>query len=261
MLITNYVHGAPAWVDLGTPDVAAAAAFYSAVFGWEFQGGGPETGGYGRFTVGGGTVAAVGPLTEPGASPAWTLYFDTLDAEATVKAVEQAGGSVRFASLGDSYPGPMAGFSDPAGAQFAVWQLGDHKGLAAVTAPGTLCWTELHTTDPAAAKAFYQSVFGWVTEDGPMGDVTYTVIRPAGGGPESSQGGIVGISEEQRAAGMKPRWQPYFEVTDCDAVAATAAERGGTVPMAPENVEGVGRWALLIDPFGATFAVITSEPA
>jgi predicted enzyme related to lactoylglutathione lyase len=94
-----------------------------------------------------------------------------------------------------------------------------------------------------------------------MGDVTYTVIRPAGGGPESGQGGIVGISDEQWAAGMKPRWQPYFEVTDCDAVAATAAERGGTAPMAPESVEGVGRWALLTDPFGATFAVITSEPA
>jgi predicted enzyme related to lactoylglutathione lyase len=31
--------------------------------------------------------------------------------------------------------------------------------------------------------------------------------------------------------------------------------------MALESVEGVGRWALLTDPFGATFAVITSEPA
>jgi predicted enzyme related to lactoylglutathione lyase len=60
---------------------------------------------------------------------------------------------------------------------------------------------------------------------------------------------------------MQPHWLPYFEVTDCDAAAATAAEQGGTVPIPPSSVEGVGRWALLTDPFGATFAVITSEPA
>lgn len=261
MLTTNYVPGAPVWIDLGTPDVEAAAAFYTALFDWEFEGGGPETGGYGKFTVDEGAAAAIGPLTEPGASSAWTLYFHTLDAEATVKTVEQAGGSVRFASLSDAYPGPMAGFTDPAGAQFAVWQLGDHKGLGAVTIPNTLCWTELYTTDPAAAKAFYHSVFGWATEDAPMDESTYTVIRPAGAGQESGQGGIMGISDEMASAGLKPRWCAYFEVTDCDVVAAKAAEHGGTVVMPPETVEGVGRLAQLIDPFGAPFAVITSVPA
>jgi predicted enzyme related to lactoylglutathione lyase len=99
---------------------------------------------------------AAGPLHDAAPSPAWTLYFGTEDAAATVKAVERAGGAVTYASLGDAYPGPRAGFTDPAGASFSVWQLGDGVGLDAVTVPGSLCWTELQTTDPAAATAFYR---------------------------------------------------------------------------------------------------------
>jgi len=33
MLNTNLADGAPAWVDLGTPDVARAAGFYGSVLG------------------------------------------------------------------------------------------------------------------------------------------------------------------------------------------------------------------------------------
>ena len=154
MLSTNYVPGAPNWVDLGTPDVDAAAAFYGAVFGWKFQSAGPDAGGYGMLTLDGKTVAAVGPLTEQGAAPSWTIYFHTADADATASAVTAAGGTVRSGPFDVFTAGRMAHFSDPAGALFAVWQPGDINGLDAVTDPGTLCWTELHTPDQAAAKAF-----------------------------------------------------------------------------------------------------------
>jgi len=261
MLTTNYVPGAPNWVDLGTTDTEAAIAFYGALFGWEFQSAGPDAGGYGMFTLDGKTVAAVGPLTEQGAIPAWTLYFHTADADATAKAVEQAGGTIRSGPFDVFTQGRMAGLTDPTGAQFAVWQPGETKGLDAVTIPNTLCWTELHTTNPTTAKAFYTEVFGWVTEDIPMGGFTYTVVRPADSGQDASQGGIMGVSEEMSGAGMIPRWRPYFEVPDCDAVVAKTSERGGSVSMPAENVEGVGRLALLADPFVAAFAVITSVPA
>jgi predicted enzyme related to lactoylglutathione lyase len=261
MLTTNYVPGAPVWVDIAVPDVEAAAAFYGGIFGWAFQSTGPEGGGYGMFTLDGKTVAAVGPLTEPGASSAWTLYFHTFDADATTKAVEQAGGTVRFAPFDVFKEGRMAGFTDLAGAQFAVWQPGNTKGLDIVTAPNTLCWTELYTTGPSAAKTFYQSVFGWGVRDVPMDGFTYTVVRPSGGADGTDQGGIMGLSDEMLGAGIKPHWQPYFEVSDCDAAVAKAAERGATVAMQPEDVPGVGRLAQLIDPFGAPFALITSVAA
>jgi predicted enzyme related to lactoylglutathione lyase len=262
MLTTKYIPGAPVWVDLVSPDVEAAAGFYRDLFGWSFWGGGPETGGWGKFQLqgapGDGAVAAAGPLHDAAPSPAWTLYFGTADAAATVKAVERAGGAVTYASLGEAYPGPRAGFTDPAGASFSVWQLGDGVGLDAVTVPGSLCWTELQTTDPAAATAFYRSALGWETEDVPMGGEPYTLLRPAGSGPEAHLGGIMGLSQDMLGTGRAPRWQPYFEVTDCDAVAAVAAERGGAVVMPPEDVEMAGRLAALSDPFGAQFSVLTS---
>ena len=68
-----------------------------AVFGWQFESAGPEAGGYGMITQGGKVVAAVGPLTEQGAAPSWTLYFKTSDADGTAEAVRKAGGTVHSA--------------------------------------------------------------------------------------------------------------------------------------------------------------------
>ena len=260
MLSTNFVPGAPNWADLGTPDVDAASGFYRAVLGWEFQSAGPDAGGYGMLTLDGKTVAAVGPLMEKGARPSWTLYFHTPDADATAEAVKQAGGVVRAGPFDVFTHGRMAQFTDPGGAPFAVWQPGDTKGLDVVNDPGTLCWTELHTADPAAAASFYRAVFGWETQEVPMGAFNYILIRPHGGGEDTSQGGIAPVSPEMAAAGTKTGWRPYFEVADCDAVAAKTAEQGGAVITAPEDVPGVGRMATLTDPAGALLAVIASAP-
>ena len=256
MLSTDFAAGAPNWVDLGVPDVSAAAAFYRATFGWEFNSAGPDAGGYGFFTLGGKTVAGAGPLFEPEASAGWTVYFHSPDADATAEAVRNAGGTVRAEPMDVFTHGRMAQFSDPAGAMFAVWQPGDTKGVGAVNDPGTLCWTELHTTDATAAKGFYQAVFGWASEDMPMGEFTYTVIRPAGGGEDSSQGGITPLETEP--AGVSPYWLAYFEVADCDATVAAASGQGGTVRVPAMDIPGVGRFASLADPAGAVFAVITS---
>ena len=258
MLSTNYVPGAPVWVDLGTPDVEAAAAFYGAVFGWEFQSAGPDAGGYGMFTLDGKVVGAAGPLAAEGAAPIWTLYFHTENANATADAVKRAGGVVSADPFDVFTAGRMAQFTDPGGAMFAVWEPGETKGLDAVNDPGTLCWTELHTTDPAAAKSFYQAVFGWVMQDVPMGPGNYTLIRPSGTGEDSQQGGIAAIDPEMAAAGMTTRWGLYFEVADCDAAVAKAAESGGAVTMPAQDVPQAGRMVWLADPAGVAFAVITS---
>ncbi|GAA1898821.1 VOC family protein [Streptantibioticus ferralitis] len=261
MLSTSHVPGSPNWVDLGSPDVDASVAFYGALFGWQFQSAGPDAGGYGMFTLDGKTVAAVGPLMQEGAAPAWTLYFHTPDADATAKSVEQAGGTVRFAPMDVFTEGRMAGFTDPTGAEFAVWQPIENQGLEAVNDPNTLCWTELHTAAPDTAKTFYRSVFGWQTQDMPMEGFTYTVVVPAGGGEDAGQGGIMGVNDELRESGWKPGWRPYFEVADCDAAVAVAKEKGGQVVAPPADLAGVGRMAALTDPFGAPFSVITSAAA
>ena len=39
MLTTDFVPGAPAWIELSSPDVVAATGFYSRVLGWEYDDG------------------------------------------------------------------------------------------------------------------------------------------------------------------------------------------------------------------------------
>ncbi|MBL1102492.1 VOC family protein [Streptomyces coffeae] len=256
MLTTDYVPGAPNWLDLGAPDTDAAAAFYQALLGWSFESAGPEAGGYGFFKRDRKTVAALGPLTEQGARAAWTPYFHTPDADATAKSVEQAGGGVAVAPFDVFDEGRMAQFTDPGGARFAVWQPGRTAGLELVTEPGSLCWTELHSPDPAAALTFYRAVFGWDTEEMSFPGGTYTVFSTAGAGKDGSFGGVAQLQEGHSTP---PQWLPYIEVTDCDRVVAKGQELGGSVLMPAMSAEGIGRMAWLTDVAGAPFGVITSE--
>ncbi|WP_327290701.1 VOC family protein [Streptomyces sp. NBC_01198] len=258
MLTNDYVPGVPNWVDLGSRDVAAAAAFYADLFGWQFQSAGPEMGGYGMFQRDGETVAALGPLQDEHAQPAWTVYFHTPDADTTTKAVEQAGGSVRFAPMAVADQGRLAGYTDPAGAEFAVWEPGTNGGLDRV-GPGALCWVELYTTDSAKAKQFYGSVFAWDYEDMPLpGDAgSYVVASRAGGGQEGSHAGLMQLGTDMLPEGTS-YWQPYFAVADVDGTVAKASARGGAVLMPGTDMAGVGRLALLRDPEGAFFAVLNA---
>lgn len=262
MLTDDYVPGAPNWVDLGSRDVPAAAAFYGDLLGWQFRSTGPEAGDYGMFRTDGQVVAALGPLQDAGAQPAWTIYFHTADADATTKAVEQAGGAVRFPPMAVADQGRLAGYSDPSGAEFAVWEPGATKGLDRVGAHG-LCWTELYTTDAARAKEFYGTVFAWDFEEVPLpGDAgAYVIASRAGGGQEGSHSGIMQLGTDMLPEGTS-YWQPYFSVDDVDATVAMAVERGGAILMPGTDMEGVGRLALLRDPEGAFFALLhPSTPA
>ncbi|MER6996156.1 VOC family protein [Streptomyces sp. NPDC000410] len=261
MITTDPVPGAPCWLDLGAPDVQAAAAFYGAVLGWEYE---PMEGGEdmegGMFRKDGKIVAGLGKLTEEGARSAWMIYYSVTDADATTRAVEQAGGTVRVAPMDLDEWGRMAQYSDPLGGQFAAWQPGTNTGVELMDAPGSLSWTELYTSDVAGAKKFYGDVFGWWYSDMelPGGGGTYSLVTPAGAPEERMQGGIMGLPKENLAlTNGRPYWHPVFHVEDCDAAVAKVTGNGGNVQMGPEDAEGVGRLAVCVDPSNADFVVLT----
>ncbi|MFB8774630.1 VOC family protein [Streptomyces broussonetiae] len=261
MITTDFVPGSPCWLDLGVPDVRAAAAFYGAVLGWDYEsmGEGQDMEG-GMFRRDGKIVAGLGKLTEEGARPAWMIYHSVTDADATTEAVQRGGGTVRVAPMDLDEWGRMAQYSDPLGGQFAVWQPGTNKGVELVDKPGSLCWTELYTSDAAAAKEFYGGVFGWQFGDMqlPGGGGTYALITPAGQPEERMHGGLMELPKENLAlADGRPYWHPVFAVEDCDAAVAKATENGGSVQMGPDDAEGVGRLAVCLDPANADFVVLT----
>lgn len=59
-----------------------------------------------------------------------------------------------------------------------------------------------------------------------------------------------GVPEEVPA-----HWQIYFAVEDTDAAVEQVKQRGGSVMVEPMEVPA-GRFSILTDPHGASFAVI-----
>lgn len=251
MEITAYTPGTPCWTDLGSPDPAAAAEFYQALFGWTVIDLGPEAGGYRMCELRGQQVAGIGPQGQPDAPPYWTTYISVSDADATADAIRQAGGQVIVQPMDVMGQGRMGVFTDNAGIPFSIWQPQAHIGSGLVNEPGALCWNELHTRDPEAAKSFYGSVFGWTAENVEMGGTTtYTEWRLSG----KSVGGMMPLADNM-PGDTRQEWMVCFAVDDADTATAQTKQRGGSVVIPPTDIKP-GRFAVLTDPLGASFSVI-----
>ena len=253
--VESYAPGTPSWVDLASHDVAASVAFYGDLFGWASPELAPEAGGYRMFEVDGVPVAGVRPIMMEGQPPAWTTYVSVDDADAAVAAMSAAGGTVFVPPMDVLDVGRMAVFADPTGAACAVWQPRAHIGAGLVNEAGALVWTELSTRDTAAAADFYTSVFGWTASAMDMGGTEYTEWQLGGAGIA----GMMAMPDEVPAE-VPSYWLAYFGTEDCDAAVARASSSGATVLVAPTDIPP-GRFAILVDPAGATFAVITMAQA
>ncbi len=255
--ITSYDPGTPSWVDLGTPDIEAAVAFYGGLFGWDVpeSENAEQTGGYRQAMLRGKPVAGMMPLMQEGQPPAWSSYVSVEDADATVAKVKAAGGTVFAEPMDVMELGRMAIFADPTGAVLGIWQPGTFLGAEVVNEANAVVWNELNTRDPEAAKAFYGDVFGWGYEEREFETGTYNTLKAG----ENTVGGMIDITGRAPDE-VPPHWLVYFAVEDTDATVATATGSGGDVALAPFDITGVGRIGILKDPFGAVFAVMTPDP-
>ena len=123
-------------------------------------------------------------------------------------------------------------------------------------AHGDFIWYELMTPDPAGAKAFYDAVVGWnmAAQGSPMpGGVEYREILAQDG---SHAGGVLTLTPDMAQGGARPAWIGYVGVENVDEAVARAQEAGGSVLMEPMDMEGIGRMALIADPFGAPIYVM-----
>lgn len=118
---------------------------------------------------------------------------------------------------------------------------------------GRFVWHELLTTDTAAAASFYPKVVPWRTQPSNMPGYT---IWMAGG---VQVGGLMALPAE--AASTPPHWLVYVGTPNVDATCAQAQGLGARVVKAPGDIPNVGRFAVLADPQGATFAVFTPASA
>lgn len=116
---------------------------------------------------------------------------------------------------------------------------------------GQFFWVELMTSDPQAALAFYTDVVGWTKM--PFGeDGGYTLVVGSAG----PLGGVMAIPAEAKECGMTPWWGGYIASADVDADAARLVAAGGSIQRPAEDIDGVGRFAVMGDPGGATFMLL-----
>jgi len=119
-------------------------------------------------------------------------------------------------------------------------------------APGTISWADLATSDPEAAKTFYDGLFGWEYEDSPVGEgMTYSMARLQG----RVAAAISAQRDDERAQGIPPHWNVYVTVEDADATAAAVPAAGGQVLAGPFDVFEAGRMAVIADPAGAVLCL------
>lgn len=106
-------------------------------------------------------------------------------------------------------------------------------------------WFELVTPDAGAAGAFYKAVVGWGSDlsSGPSGP--YTIFKAG----EIPVGGMLEMKD------VPPGWLGYVGVDDVDAFAKKVEAAGGAIHKPPQDIPGVGRFAVVADPQGATFVL------
>lgn len=125
---------------------------------------------------------------------------------------------------------------------------------------GSFIWYELMTPDPDAVTPFYQAVIGWEIakpDPGQPGGMDYRMIGRSDG---KFAGGVFKLSADMLQHGARPLWIPYLSTPDVDRAVAAIQVDGGTVQMPPTTLPNVGRIAMVSDPQGVPFYLMTPVP-
>jgi len=253
----SYLPGKFVWFEHVSNDVAKARAFYEPLFGWHVE----------RISMGDGAPPysmihndniGIGGLTTPErpATPShWTSYVSVPDVDSVFDAAVAAGAMPLMAPVDFGPVGRGALIADPTGATLNLWRSAEEdRADSDVTPVGDWIWNELWTTDVPKALAFYERVIGYSVEAMDMGEQgTYYQLKAGG----KARAGLT-RSTNQGAPSM---WLPYVRVDDCDAKSAQAKKLGAQVLLAPSDIPGVGRFAILLDPLGAALAILKPAPS
>ncbi len=251
-------HGDFVWYELMTPNPDAAQSFYGGLLGWTFAEAGFNGQDYRSFSAGdaqvGGFLKLTEQMAEHGARPAWVGYVQVDDVPDAVAKVREAGGHIFMEGGEVPDVGPFAMLADPEGAPFYV--IDDRSGQPshafAKHAPrqGCCAWNELLPADPAAADAFYTSLFGW--KKGEAMDMGEMGLYQMYTRDDYGIGAMMKRPDEVPAS----FWAFYFRVPEIESAKAYVEGNGGQVVNGPMEIPG-GEYILQgIDPQGAFFSII-----
>ena len=118
---------------------------------------------------------------------------------------------------------------------------------------GKFVWFDLFTHDLESTSRFYEKLFGWSFHDTVPGKKTVkTIMR--NGVPIAN---AVHINPEKNNVN-ESQWLSYMSVENVDQAATIVKQNNGRIYMNPKNLPDRGRVAVVIDPEGALFAMVTA---
>jgi predicted enzyme related to lactoylglutathione lyase len=260
----EYTAGVPCWIDTLQPDPVAAADFYGALFGWEFDEPtampGAMRGSYLPARVGGRLVAGIGQAPDPARAATWSTYICVASVDEAIIRIGRAGGTPLTGAMEAGAAGRLAVVSDACGVAFGVWEAGERAGAERVNEPGTWAMSSLHTDSLDGAQAFYGAVFGWQLERVPDAPIAlWRLPGYSGGAPHQPipRDVVAVVTPTDAASAVPPHWAINFRVDDVDATAERAIALEATLLMPPVDTPGF-RSAVLADPQGGVVAVSAS---
>ncbi len=115
-------------------------------------------------------------------------------------------------------------------------------------------WYELVTNDMDKAVGFYSKVVGWDVRDSGMPGMRYMIFGKDG----KDVGGMMTWAGAG-APGMAPEWMAHIHTTKLDEEVKLVVADGGTIIKPPQDIPGVGRFAVVLDPQHVKYLLF--EPA
>ena len=240
------------WHGVVSTDVAKATSFYPDVLGWTAESvpmGDEEAI---MFAAQDGIPRA--HTREPGmeGEPShWDNYLRVDDVDASTTAAVAHGGSLLVPGT-DIPPGRFSVVTSPSGAAICLFHEADEAGSNnAPGGDGAIHWVELHSTDLDTDLAWLKATFGFEIDEMPMPQGPYHLLM--------ADGQMRGGATSQQHEGAPSMWLTWIQQSSVDSTVERAAAAGGNVIAPPFDVPTVGRMAILQDPAGGVFGVITPE--
>jgi len=240
------------WHDLMTTDAARSIEFYRQLFPeWEIAT--IDTGAAGDYhmiRVHGVNVGGIVSIPPDAGIPShWIGYVSVADCDATVERVQAAAGTLIVPPHTAPGVGRFAVVADPVGAMLKPFQMESETPPPDQLLSGHFAWDEVLSSNVPVTQRFYQSVFGWSVIERPVeGPGMYTLFRV----DERDTAGCVAMPAESEG---HPAWLTYLYAEDIDERAAKAGSLHAQSFGQPQDVPGVGRFAVFADSNDALFAL------
>ena len=123
---------------------------------------------------------------------------------------------------------------------------------------GSFIWYELMTSDPDTATAFYKAVVGWQLTPPDAHRTDGKDYRMIGRSDGKHLGGVLKITPDMSQ--IPSTWLGYISAVDVDDKVAAIVADGGRVYMPATDIPHAGRIAMVADPQGVPFYVMTPTP-